>query len=68
MVDGCGNPAAALDEASAEWVSALSATGAAREAALSRLHALLVRVAVRELRRRDAGAWIPGQELDDLAH
>jgi RNA polymerase sigma-70 factor (ECF subfamily) len=32
------------------------------------LHGLLVRVAVRELSRRDAGAWILGRELDDLAH
>jgi RNA polymerase sigma-70 factor (ECF subfamily) len=39
-----------------------------REAALARLHGLLVRVAVRELRRREAGTWVPGRELDDLAH
>jgi hypothetical protein len=39
-----------------------------REAGLAQLHGLLVRVAVRELRRRDAGAWILGRELDDLAH
>jgi RNA polymerase sigma-70 factor, ECF subfamily len=56
------------DDASAEWLSALSGTGAAREAGLARLHGLLVRVAVRELRRREAGAWISGRELDDLAH
>jgi RNA polymerase sigma-70 factor, ECF subfamily len=68
MVDRCGNPAATLDDASAEWISALRGTGAAREAALARLHGLLVRVAVSELRRREAGAWISGRELDDLAH
>ena len=68
MVDRCGNPAATLDDASAEWISALRGTGAAREAALARLHGLLVRVAARELRRREAGAWISGRELDDLAH
>ena len=68
MVDRCGNPAATLDDASAEWISALRGTGAAREAALARLHGLLVRVAVRELRRREAGAWISVRELDDLAH
>ena len=68
MVDTCGSPAATLDDASAEWISALNATGTVREAALARLHALLIRVAVRELRRREAGAWVPGRELDDLAH
>jgi hypothetical protein len=68
MVDTCRNPAATLDDASAEWITALNGTGAMREAGLARLHGLLVRVAVRELRRRDAGAWILGRELDDLAH
>jgi RNA polymerase sigma-70 factor, ECF subfamily len=68
MVDTCRNPAATLDDASAEWITALNGTGAVREAGLARLHGLLVRVAVRELRRRDAGAWILGRELDDLAH
>jgi len=68
MVDTCGNPAVTLDDASAEWIRALNATGAVRDAALARLHGLLVRAAVRELRRREAGTWVPGQELDDLAH
>jgi RNA polymerase sigma-70 factor, ECF subfamily len=62
-----GKPAAS-DDASAEWLSALTGTGAAREAGLTRLHRLLVRVAVRELHRREAGTWIRGRELDDLAH
>src|SRR5487761_1005261 len=68
MVDTCRNPAATLDDASAEWISALTGTGTAREAGLARLHGLLVRAAVRELRRREAGAWISGRELYDLAH
>ena len=68
MVDTCGSPAAILDDASAEWIRGLNGTGAVREAALARLHGLLVRVAVRELRRREAGTWVPGRELDDLAH
>jgi RNA polymerase sigma-70 factor (ECF subfamily) len=68
MVDTCGNPAAMLDDASAEWICALNGQGAVREAGLARLHGLLVRVAVRELRRREAGTWISGRELDDLAH
>src|ERR1700691_2019237 len=62
-----GDPAASYD-GSAELLSGLSGTGAAREAGLARLHGLLVRVAVRELRRREAGTWISGRELDDLAH
>jgi RNA polymerase sigma-70 factor (ECF subfamily) len=62
-----GNPAAS-DDSSAEWLSALTGTGVAREAGLARLHGLLVRVAARELRRREASAGFAGRELDDLAH
>jgi RNA polymerase sigma-70 factor, ECF subfamily len=62
-----GRPTAS-DEASAEWLSALTGTGGEREAGLARLHGLLVRVAVRELHRREAGAGFAGRELDDLAH
>jgi RNA polymerase sigma-70 factor, ECF subfamily len=62
-----GNPAAS-DGASAEWISALTGTGAAREAGLARLHGLLVRVAARELRRREGGTWVSGREIDDLAY
>jgi RNA polymerase sigma-70 factor, ECF subfamily len=61
-----GNPAAS-DDSSAEWLSALTGTGAAREAGLARLHGLLIRVAGRELRRREADAGFAGRELDDLA-
>jgi RNA polymerase sigma-70 factor, ECF subfamily len=57
-----------LDPASAEWISALSGDGAEREAGLARLHALLVRIAVRELRRREATGGIGGPEADDLAY
>jgi RNA polymerase sigma-70 factor, ECF subfamily len=57
-----------LDAASAEWVSALTGDGSEREAGLARLHALLVRVAVHELRRRETPGGIDGPELDDLAH
>lgn len=57
-----------MDDASAEWISALTGTGAARTAGLARLHDLLIRVAVRELRRREASAGFSGQELEDLAH
>lgn len=62
------NRALALDAVSADWISALSGDGAEREAGLARLHDLLVRVAARELRRREAPGGISGPELDDLAY
>jgi RNA polymerase sigma-70 factor, ECF subfamily len=53
---------------SADWLSALRATGAAREAAVLRLHGLLLRAARFEVsRRRPTLRGIAGQELDDLA-
>jgi RNA polymerase sigma-70 factor, ECF subfamily len=56
------------DAASADWISALTSTGSAREAGLARLHELLVRVAAGELHRREVSSGIAGPELDDLAH
>jgi RNA polymerase sigma-70 factor, ECF subfamily len=53
-----------LDLESTEWLRALS--GDEQEAAVNRLHELLLRVARREVRRRDTGP-ITGPELDDLA-
>ena len=52
---------------SAEWVRALEGTGVASEAAL-RLHAMLVRIARSEVRRRSHRLQISGPELDDVAH
>lgn len=57
-----------LDMASAGWIGALTGTGPERDAGLARLHGMLVRVAVRELRRRTASSGITGPELDDLAY
>ncbi len=68
MVDGPEKLAPPLDAASADWISALSGVGPAREVALTRLHGLLVRVAAGELRRRQVTPGINGPELDDLAH
>src|SRR5215467_13183529 len=67
---GPGSAVAAgrLDPESAGWLSALTRTGPAREAALTRLHELLVRIAHAELRRRGAQPQITGPELDDLAY
>src|SRR5215213_3316963 len=53
-----------------DWIEALSDTGPAREAAVERLHALLLRAARFEVARRQRAAGVsvdgPG-ELDDLA-
>jgi RNA polymerase sigma-70 factor (ECF subfamily) len=57
-----------LDPESARWLSALTCTGPAREAALTRLHELLVRIAHAEVRRRGPQPQITGPELDDLAY
>ena len=59
---------ARLDAESARWVQALTGPGAAREAALARLHELLLRIARRELARRGPRLAITGPELDDLAY
>jgi RNA polymerase sigma-70 factor (ECF subfamily) len=53
---------------SREWLSALRATGAEHDAAVGRLHDLLVRAARFELsRRRAALSHVRGEELDDIA-
>jgi RNA polymerase sigma-70 factor, ECF subfamily len=57
-----------LDAESARWVSALTRAGPEREAALARLHGLLLRIAHAEMHRRGPRAQITGPELDDLAH
>jgi RNA polymerase sigma-70 factor (ECF subfamily) len=58
----------ALDPESAEWVRTLGSTGAEREAASARLHALLVPIARSAARRQGSALRIEGPELDDLAH
>jgi RNA polymerase sigma-70 factor, ECF subfamily len=65
-----GPPAihARLDAASGEWLRVLGSSGAEREAALVRLHEMLLRIARGEVRRRSAQLRITGPELDDLAH
>lgn len=57
-----------LDPDSAEWLHSLTGRGPAREAAMARLHELLVRIARREGHRRSGQLHITGPELDDLAH
>ena len=54
----------ALDRESSEWVRDLGATGSAREDAVKRLHALLVRVARGEAARRRS--MLPSRVMDDV--
>ncbi|HEX8977313.1 MAG TPA: sigma-70 family RNA polymerase sigma factor [Solirubrobacteraceae bacterium] len=57
-----------LDPASRAWLAQLRRQGPQREAALGRLHALLLKEARHEVRRRTAGLVHPsGRDLDDLA-
>jgi RNA polymerase sigma-70 factor, ECF subfamily len=56
------------DPESARWLQALAERGAAREAALARLHDLLLPIARREVARRAPRLAITGPELDDLAY
>jgi RNA polymerase sigma-70 factor (ECF subfamily) len=61
-------PASHLDEESREWLRDLRSDGAAKEAALARLHGLLVRAARFEVARRGSGlAYLRGDELEDIA-
>jgi RNA polymerase sigma-70 factor, ECF subfamily len=48
--------------------SVLAGTGPQREAALARLHGMLVRVAHREVARRGPRLWITGPELEGLVY
>lgn len=53
---------------SSSWLTALRGSGTKRNAALARLHEMLLRVATREAHRCGPATRIGGQELDDLAH
>ena len=62
------SPAAPLDAESREWLRSLRATGAERDTAVARLHALLLRAARFEVgRRRPALPHLRGGDLDDIA-
>jgi RNA polymerase sigma-70 factor (ECF subfamily) len=56
-----------LDPESARWVARLSGAGRERESGIRELHALLLRAAQREMRRRSATTPVNGRELEDLA-
>src|SRR6266496_2193310 len=57
-----------LDPESAGWLRVLAGTGPAQEAALARLHEMLVRIARGEVGRRAPRLRLVGPELDDLAY
>jgi RNA polymerase sigma-70 factor, ECF subfamily len=67
-VPEAGVSASQLDAESARWLQALAEPGAAREAALARLHELLLLIARREVARRGPRLAITGPELNDLAY
>jgi RNA polymerase sigma-70 factor (ECF subfamily) len=56
-----------LDPESAGWLGALADPGPQRDAALARLHELLVRIARGDVARRGPQLQMTGPELDDLA-
>jgi RNA polymerase sigma-70 factor (ECF subfamily) len=57
-----------LDEESREWLRALRGSGATRDAAVARLHALLLRAARFEVaRRRPSLPHLRGNDLDEVA-
>jgi RNA polymerase sigma-70 factor (ECF subfamily) len=61
-------PVSRLDEESLAWVRDLRSQGAAKDRALTRLHALLLRAARFEVARRRPGLpHLRGDELDDIA-
>jgi RNA polymerase sigma-70 factor (ECF subfamily) len=57
-----------LDAESATWLRALDGTGTERDAAIERLHALLLRAAVTEVARRRSSAPGAAGDLDDVAN
>jgi RNA polymerase sigma-70 factor, ECF subfamily len=57
-----------FDPGSGQWIRELSGAGPQREAALARLHDLLLRIARSELQRRGSRLRITGPELDDLGY
>ena len=59
---------AGLDPESAEWVRALTNSGRVHDAAVERLHEMLLGVARAELRRRASRSRFGASELDDLAY
>ena len=68
VVDQTPGAANSVDPESAEWLGALAGRGPRQEAALARLHEMLLRIAQRECRRRGPRLRITGPELEDPAY
>ncbi len=72
IVDPVASPltlAPTLDDESREWLRSLHGDGAARDEAVARLHALLLRAARFEVaRRRPTMPHLRGDDLDDIAN
>ena len=64
---GGAAPCAPMDPESRAWVDNLTSHGEARDDAIRRLHALMLRLARAEAARRSGWHGIRGAELDDLA-
>jgi RNA polymerase sigma-70 factor (ECF subfamily) len=56
------------EQTSAYWVRALSGSGSEHDAAVTQLHALMLRVCRGEVNRRRAQLGVVGPELEDLAY
>ena len=67
MLDEIPVRAGRLDPESTEWLRVLANAGPQREAALARLHGMLVRVARGEVARRRPRLPVTGPEQEDLA-
>ena len=68
-IQGVESAAPTIDEETREWVRDLRATGPAYDAAVARLHALLLRAARFEVsRRRAVTPHLRGDEFDDIAN
>jgi RNA polymerase sigma-70 factor (ECF subfamily) len=62
-------PSSSLDPESREWLQSLRASGAERDAAIARLHALMLQAARFEVaRRRPTLPHLRGSDLDDIAN
>ncbi|MGM7423111.1 RNA polymerase sigma factor [Cellulosimicrobium sp. CpK407] len=57
-----------MDADSETWLDALRETGSRRDAALARLHLMLLKVCTKEAYRRAPLVRLAGPELDDVAH
>jgi RNA polymerase sigma-70 factor (ECF subfamily) len=57
-----------MDIDSSSWLTALDGAGTNRDAALARLHEMLLRAAFHEAYRRGPTFRISGSELNDIAH